>query len=239
METAPGGPSAPTMLGDAQRLLAEVIERWPDLVEARLKGTPRIMQSRPARDRRDLEPGEGLGSLPAPVHLDVLDAMSNILMWADMLHELVAQTVGHDRLDSAASAYSDARPYLRYVVALLPEASETDDEIVEAVTEKAERMRSTILAKLGEVYDGQRLEAVCPFCVGRTFEKLAGARTLTVRVVPSTTGHGGWAIVVVCENPVGCTPFAKECDLWVKGNPAWPIHRWGWLADRLLPARVA
>lgn len=239
-ETAPGGPAQSTaQTEDALTLLAEVTARWPDLVESRLKGTPRITQSRPARNPNDLEPGEGLGSLPAPIHLDILDAMASIVMWADMLHELVAQTVGHDRLEPAVSALADPRPFLRYVEALLPEAAGMDDEIVEAVTEKAERMRSLLLGKLGEVYDGQRLEAVCPFCVGRTFEKLAGERTLYVRVVPVATGHEGLETVVVCENTVGCTPFARECDMWVRGAPAWPIHRWGWLADRLLPARVA
>lgn len=218
-------------------LVAEVIARWPDLVESRIKGTQRIMPSH-TRDPGTLEAGEGLGCIPAPIHLDVLDAMASIVMWADMLHEHVAQTVGHPRLEPAASALADPRPFLRYVEVLLPEASESDPEIVEAVHEKAERMRDIILAKVGEVFDGQTLEAICPFCIGQTFAK-RGARTLRVRLIASRVKEGEQEFVIVCENPDGCRPFSAECDLWIKGRPAWPWSQWDWLAERLLPTRAA
>jgi hypothetical protein len=114
-----------------------------------------------------------------------------------------------------------------------------DPEAADDVRETAGRMRSTILAKLGEVFDGQELDAICPFCVGRTFSKPAGERTLRVRLVPSRIVEGEQEFVVVCENEVGCKPFSAECDMWVKGRPAWPWSQWEWLAERLLPVKVA
>ena len=172
-----------TPLAATLAVIDEVILRWPDLVESRIKGTERVVVSRP-RDPDEVDEGEGFGELPAPIHLDVLDAMASIVMWADMLHEHVAQTVGHPRLEPAASALADPRPFLAYVRELLPEASESDEEIVDAARDKAERMKSLILAKVGEVFDGQTLEALCPFCIGQTFAK-RHIRTLRVRIFPS------------------------------------------------------
>jgi hypothetical protein len=220
-------------------VLAEVIDRWPDFVEAKTKGTPRRGIPSKRRDRETIEEGEGLGAIPAPIHLDILDAMARIVMDADMLHERIAQTVGHPRLEHASSALADPRPFLRYVEVLLPEAFEVDPEAADDARETAGRMRSTILAKLGEVFDGQELDAICPFCVGRTFSKPAGERTLRVRLVPSRIVDGEQEFVVVCENEVGCKPFSAECDMWVKGRPAWPWSQWEWLAERLLPVKVA
>lgn len=227
-----------TALTQTLTLVREVIERWPDLVDSRIKGTKRITPSTAPRDPGELEEGEGLGAMPAPIHLDVLDAMGKIVMWSDLLHEHVAQTVGHPRLEPASSALADPRPYLRYVEALLPEAAEDDLEIVEAVREKAERMRSIILAKVGEVFDGQTLDAICPFCIGQTFAK-RHIRTMRVRLVDSRVREGEQEFVIVCENPDGCRPFAAECDMWVRGKPAWPWSQWDWLAERLIPTRAA
>lgn len=215
--------------------LEQVIARWNDLTESRIRGTLRVVQGS-KRERDELVDGEGFGSIPAPIHLDVLDAMSSILMWADLLHEDVAQVIGHDRLPSAASAYEDPYRFLAYTVELLPEACEMRPDFIEHADERAERMRSLLLAKLGELYDGQTLEAVCPFCVGRTFRKLFGALTMRVRIQPSRTREGETEVFVVCENPDGCTPFSSEVDLWIKDRPAWPMSRWPWLSDRLIPA---
>ena len=221
----------------ALEITREVIERWPDLADAKIKGTHRSGVT-VYRHRDDIEADEGFGSIPAPLHLDILDAMAQIVIWSDLLHEHVAQTVGHPRLDYAASALADPRPYLAYVVELLPEAAESDEEIVEAVLDKVQRMRSTILSKVGEVFDGQTLEAICPFCIGQTFKR-AGERTLRVRLIPSRIKEGEMEFVIVCENPDGCRPFAAECDLFVKDRPAWPWSQWEWLATRLIPVRGA
>lgn len=219
-------------------ILRVVIDRWPDFVEAKTKGTPRPSVARRPRHRDELGEGEGYGCVPAPLHLDILDSMATIVAWSDMLHEHVAQTVGHPRLEPAASALADPRPFLEYVVALLPEAAESDPEITDAVLDKGERMQSIIIAGLGEIFDGQTLNAICPFCVGQTFKR-PGERTLRVRLVPSRVTEGELEFVIVCENPDGCRPFAAECDMWVKGNPAWPWSQWEWLAQRLIAAQVA
>lgn len=235
--------------------LDEVIKRWPDLVESRLKGTPRpktpgAILSDSGRERMNQQRREDVayaddrapGASVAPLHIDVLDLMATILMQADLLHEHVAQTVGHPRLAHPSSAYADARPYLRYIRELLPEACETDEEMLEAATEKIELIHDEVLMALGEIRDGQRLNAVCPFCVGRTSKRLAGELTMRVRIRDiSTAEHPGLAeFLVVCENPDGmCQPFAREVDTWVGSNPAWRYPRWAWLAKQLHSARSA
>lgn len=218
-------------------LLREVVERWPDLVEARIKGTARPGRQS-FRDPEEVDEGEGLGAIPAPIHLDILDAMASIVCWSDMLHEHIAQTVGHPRLEPARSALADPRPFLRYVEALLPEAVQTDPDMLDAVHEKLDLMKAVILGKLGEVYDGQTLDALCPFCVGQTFAK-RHIRTLRVRLIASRVRPGDTEFVIVCENPDGCRPFAAECGMFVKGRPAWPWSQWDWLAKRLIPTRAA
>lgn len=235
--------------------LREVVTRWPDLVESRFKGTPRPVvpgahlgdmgRWRMDQQRRedvanadDRAPGESV----APLHIDVLDLMASLLMRADLLHEHVAQTVGHPRLASPPSAFADARPYLEYVIALLPEACETDEDMLDAATEKAELMRDEILMALGEVFDGQRLAAVCPFCMGQTSRRLAGELTMRVRIRDvGTEEHPNLAeFLVVCENPDNmCQPFAREVDTWVGTNPAWRYPRWPWLAKQLHSPRRA
>lgn len=217
--------------------LREVKRRYPDLVESRFVGTERPIVSTRDRDRV-IGTEEGLGSTAAPIHVDVLDAMARLVMWADMLHERIAQCVGHDRLSPAISAYEDPARFLDYVIELLPEAADTNPKVLDHAAAQADRMRQLVLSKLGEIYDGQELDALCPFCLGVTFRHPAGVRTLRVRVIESRR-HDGEEFVLVCENPGGCTPLAAECGLWVQGRPAWPWPDWDWLAARLLPVERA
>ena len=233
-----------------------VLDRWPDLWESRLRGTARPWRQpdddmpaevRAERDRLaraerieadDRMPGYSL----APLHIDVLDTCANLLMMADLLHEHVAQTVGHPTLHHPPTAHSDARPYLRYIIELLPEACEADPEMADAAAEKAGAMQGMILTALGEVTDGQLLNAVCPFCMGVTSRHPSGgARTLRFRFEEIDDPKMGAQVdpLIVCENPVGCTPFAAECAKWVHGKPAWRWPDWDWLAERLIPAKAA
>ena len=216
--------------------ITTLINRWPDLVESRIKGTPRPWREQPT-ERHQVEEGVGFGSVPAPVHLDVMTAMAELLDVAYGLHEHVAQTVGHPRLAPPVSVYDDVRPYLAYVAATLSEACDTDPDMAEAAHEKAVEMSTTLFTKLGEVTDGQRLDAVCPFCLGRTPKRPAGGdRTLVVRIIPARAARepGEEEAVIVCENPVECPVQASECGLWVHGRPAWPWTDWEWLGERLL-----
>lgn len=240
---------------DPIQTLRWVLDRWPDLWESRFRGTARpwrqpddiptevrMERDRLARIERieadDRMPGYSL----APLHIDVLDTCADLLMTADLLHEHVAQTVGHPTLDHPATAQADPTPYLRYVIALLPEAMEADPDMREAATEKAEAMESMILVTLGEISDGQMLNAVCPFCMGVTSRHPSGgARTLRFRFEEIQDAKMGTLAdpLIVCENPVGCTPFAAECAKWIKGKPAWRWPDWDWLAQRLIPAKAA
>lgn len=224
-----------TDLQETKTLLNEVIDRWPDLAISRFKGTARVIAATTRRPAEQLEEGEGFGSVPAPVHLDVLDAIAAILDWAYTLHEHVAQTIGHDRLTPPVSIYANPRPYLEFVRDHLPGACDDDHDMLEAVHDTTHRIKSLIFTKIGEVFDGQELEALCPFCLGQTFKRLFGERTMRVRLVESRVREGELEPVVLCENPDGCRPFAVECDMWVGSKPAWPLSRWGWLAERLLP----
>ena len=96
---------------------------------------------------------------------------------------------------------------------------------------------------LGDLEDGHTLNAICPFCLGRSPRNpVGGARTLRIRMVevkhrkPEGDEHVIDEPVVVCESGT-CTPFAAEVSRWVKGKPAWPWPEWEWLAQRLLDPR--
>lgn len=235
----------PTDLAAALKSLQTVIDRWDDLEASRIKGTKRPHLSgqrtltRQAADRRNAQRLEDIanaddrapGYTEAPLHLDVLDIMSGLLMSADLLHERVAQDVGEDRLDHPASAYDDPAPYVAYVLKHLPAATQL---VQEYAAEQAALMESAILLALGEVFDGQQLDAVCPFCMGRANGMMFGEITLHIRLIPSTANPEHVDFAVVCENPNGCTPFANEVDVWLWGRPAWRFQRWAWLADRLI-----
>jgi len=251
--------------------LTWVRTRWPDLLEARLRGTPRpwhqvdetppevaAERDRAARIERIEADGRMPGYSLAPLHVDVLDTMAQVLMIADLLHEDVAQAVDYPRL-----AYPTARlgpgpyldvdddigpePYLDYVIALLPEACDADPKLVEYAQTKADAMQTMIRTVLGEIVDGQLLDAICPFCCGRTPHcPVGGAKTLHFRLLPipdkpATQGHVAVTDlvdpVIVCENPVGCKPFAAECSLWVKSKPCWRWPEWEWLSVRLFTTR--
>lgn len=231
--------------------LVTVRDRWPDLEEARLHGTPRPWQhtemteiARAERSRRDRQERADIARLRlpvmgysrAPLHVDILDTMAAILMDADLLHEAIAQAIGHPTLAHPASAYDDPWPYLEYAIELLTEATETDRGMIVGAAEYAEAMERAMLVVFGEFHDGQVLNAVCPFCCGRTFVKPAGEKTLRVRIVPDHRDETKTEVVVACENPDGCRPFAAECGMWVKGRPAWPWSQWEWLSERLLRA---
>lgn len=225
-------------------------DRWGDLVEYRLKGTPRPWRQpndltpelRAARDalaRLELaeadKAGRAPGHTPAPLHVSTLDVMVDVLAEADTLHETVAQYLGHDRLEPAMSALDDPIRFLRYVAARVGEAAGHSEDLFEVIAERARHMRSAVTVELGEIEDGQTLNAICPFCVGVTPRTPAGGgKTLRFRLVESRLDKAEREALIVCEND--CQPFDAEVDTWHRGRPAWPWSQWEWLAERLLPA---
>lgn len=242
---------APALIRSVIADLDWTAERWDDLVEYRLKGTPR-----PWRQPDELDPyrkaiadalarveraeverwGRAPGFSPAPLHVSTLDVMVDVLAEADTLHQTIAQFLGHDRLEPATSALDDPTRFLRYVAARVADAAGDSDALFDLVAEKAADMRSAIAHELGEVEDGQTLEAICPFCCGVTSRHPAGgAKTLRFRMVADALRRGEKEAVIVCESGL-CQPFMSECSVWVKGKPAWRFPDWEWLAERLLPA---
>lgn len=215
--------------------LLYLADRCHDIREARLKGT-----QRPWQQPADLDPSQraerdaqarleradrnlhALAEAPAPLHLDVLDLLVDLLATSDDLAERVAQAAGVERLPPAASHTADPEPYLRHAAAHLAAALEADPQLGRYVEEEASRLRYDVAKALGEFVYGQRLLVVCLWCHGGATHSY----TWRVREV-----HGEAA--VVCESGV-CEPPEADCGTWHRGNPAWPLSREGaWLADRI------
>ncbi len=206
-----------------------------DITDARLKGTQRPWQQ-PAdltptqAEARDVQAASeradrsvlSIGEHPAPLHLDVLDLLVDLLATADDLAERVAQAAGVERLPPAASAMADPTPYLRHAAEHLAAAVMYDQQLGHHVEAEAVRLRYDVAKALGEFVYGQRLLALCPWCRGGAEQGF----TLRVREV-----HGHPA--VVCESGT-CEPPEADCGNWHRGLPAWPLDTEGaWLADRI------
>jgi hypothetical protein len=177
-----------------------------------------------------------LGESPAPVHVDVLDTLSDLLMAMDLLHEHVAQTAGLDRLPHASSAFGDPGPYLRFIRENLAAALEADDEILDAAQEKCAQQKASVSRSLALVADGQVLKSPCPWCRGVTPHTPAGgAYTLRVRMIPDPRADAerdDRVAAVVCQNTL-CNPPDADCGHRDRGMPAWLATDWDWLAERL------
>lgn len=243
-------------LDDALADIDWITEHWPDLralvtAEAlpwkqaftQLDAAQRAERNHQAwLDRHDVK-GEVMGEAPAPLNVGILDVLADVLMRCDMLHDHVAQTVGHPRLPAASGIDDDPRPYLAYVRELLPEACQDDPDMAEAAAERLAKVRATIALEVGALEDGQTIAAICPFCMGRTPRfPVGGAFTLRIRMVPMVhrTRAGEeeehHEPLIVCESG-DCRPFAAECSRWHRGRPAWPWPDWEWLAQRLIDPR--
>lgn len=207
-----------------------------DLLEARLRGTPRpwrqpaqldperkAERDEQARIERAERDDHAIGEHPAPLHLDTLDVLVDVLHTAETVADRVAQAAGVDRLPPADHALADPRPYLRHAARWL---RHTDPRIALWAEHEAARLRTTVAVTLGEVTDGQTLDAPCPWCGDER------ARTLRVRTL------AGDLKAVVCHGV--CEPSDADCGTWWRGRPAWPLSTEGdWLAARLTHAAGA
>lgn len=226
-------------MNPAQRVAADlryIAERYDDFHQARLKGTPRPWQQPQGASGRDAVRTElartehaertalAIGEHPAPLHLDVFDALIDLLATADELADRVSQEAGVDRLPYPRSAMDDAAPYLRHAAEHLQGVGH---DLLAYVAEHVTRLRSVIDRHLGELTTGQRLLAECPWCRGVT-DSHPGGGAFTLRVRQS-----GGDILIVCESG-GCEPTEADCGLRHRGMPAWDLHTEGaWLADRI------
>lgn len=136
----------------------KIIDRWPDLITSRIKGTPRPTipgthlgdrgRERMNQQRRedltnadDRAPGKSI----APLHIDILDLMTKLLTDAHTLANHVMQTTGQQPLPPPISTTMSPRPYLKRIIEFLPQACADDEDMLEAVTEKANLMHDEIL----------------------------------------------------------------------------------------------
>jgi hypothetical protein len=215
-----------------------VIAYWPDLTEARLPGTARPWRQpeltpdqRAERDHQArIERAEradwALGESPAPVDVGVLDLLASLVWDADTIAERVSWEAGIEPLAPPSSAFADARPYLAFAVKHLPAITSADPEVMHEVARMARGMVQQIARALCLVYDGQRLDVVCPWCQGRTeLAPVGGAKTWRVRQLP------GDLVAIVCEGV--CEPPARDVGTWWRRMPCWPVHDWDWLAKQV------
>ncbi len=225
-------------MSDLRNALADLFwlaDHADDLLEVRFKGTSRPWRENSAPDpeqraradeqaaaeRADRNP-LSIGEHPAPVHVDTLDLLVNVLATADDLAERVAQAAGVDRLPYPTSSFVSAEPYLRHAAAWLQPAAGALPELLGYVAEEAARLRALVATHLHELTHGQTLKARCPWCHGGVH----GGFTLRVRQMGERT-------VVVCESGT-CEPDEADCGLRHRGHPAWDLATEGeWLAGRI------
>ncbi|TYB50249.1 hypothetical protein FXF51_56840 [Nonomuraea sp. PA05] len=221
-----------------------VIEYWPDLVEARMPLTTKpLKQTRTIsgeeidlRDaaehieryfRNNLAWGESL----APVDVDILQTILDVLVYADDLAAELGPEMLCPILAAPGPGQLDARPWLRYALARLLELpAGVADGWSEWVWPRVERIYKRTAGALAEIYHGQTVKVVCPWCDGRTEDQpVGGAHTWQVEVLPNNQ------VAIVCHG-TNCNPPPEHVTTWLWGKPCWPITAWEKLAQRLQPA---
>lgn len=227
-----------------------LVSSWPGLVTLAVPSTSsrrpavgRRDQSEDARARREEEAREdraaarlpgavpGTGPVPAPAHVGLLDLLARIVSVAADVAETVTQTAGVERPAPPTSSWVDPRPYFIAARLWLQAAQLADERTVPWVAQQVGPLVVEVARMLGEVHDGQVLDALCPWCKGRTAQG-EGRRTLVVQL-PRTENpdHGP---VIVCRGD-GCEPPLDKCGMRVGGRPAWNEREWDWLAKLLDP----
>lgn len=203
-----------------------IIERWPHLLESRLKGTPRPWKQpditpeqraeidHRAREEKLQRGAFVLGESPAPVHLDVLDKAQAFALKIQSLALLVSDELQHN---VTRHRNPDAITLLLYIRGHLNKVSNDTWNKARKITAE---VRAGMALHFTEVFDGQRLKTDCPWCTKpRLFIRMIG---------PETNPQP----VVVCESGV-CEPPSADCGTYWRGKPAWPFFEWEWLSQRL------
>jgi hypothetical protein len=185
--------------------------------------------------RVDIAPGES----PPPYNLEVADLLSELLAEADTMADKVADNVEAMLLawagswaqnpetlrpPAASSAFADPAPFLLMLHDLIGYV--TDPDIVEDVADRCQHLSDRAAQVLGLVFDGQLLDATCPWCQGRTDRHPEGGRrTLRVRMSQDDDPRA----LIVCEGGY-CDPGSNSGLMW-KHLPAWDLLNEGdWLA---------
>ena len=222
--------------------LAWLIDVTPGLAESRIRGTDQpwrpadlTPQARAERDRQARaefaeRSAKAPGEHPSPVHEHLVDLFADVVIAAERLAENLTQPAWCPMIAPPSSAFADPRPYLRLALACLPLVD--DEDLLAWAATGARCMVTAVATATGEVYVGQHLDVVCPWCRGVTPETPAGgARTWRVRELP------GGQTAIVCEGV--CEPPLRDVGTWWHGQPCWPMREWDWLAGRLRTEGVA
>lgn len=188
--------------------LAYLHARWEPLNEYRYKGSPRPWREPINRWLPEGEETAPTSSGPAPMHLTTFALIEGI-------------TAGV-RDWTIQAGQNPERPVpqllegLDGLVPVSPASGSWARQVAGWAADTAHRTRE----HLGEVTDGQRLKAVCPWC---------WYQTLVIRCLDA---NGETVPFVRCESGV-CAPSEHEVSTWWEGLPCWPMADWEWLADRL------
>lgn len=247
-----------------------LIASWPLLVLLNVpggSGRARLLPMRPlsdeARERASAQAREDVaearkpgyvapGKHPVPIDVPLLDLLADFVAVVDDVAGVVTQVAGADRMRPPESCFVDPRPYLVTTRAWLRDANDVDGTTEPWVAAQLHGIADRIASHLGEVHDGQVIEALCPWCCGRTSSRpTGGGLTLVVQdrarratsVAPSSAGADRVEPLIVCRG-ANCTPPDGDVGVWLgpedgPRHPAWPMREWDWLAQRLLPLHEA
>lgn len=197
---------------------------WPLLAMTRIPGTRRPWRHGELtliqRDERDAQLRAErhmaeifLEAQPAPLHLDVLDTL-------DLLWSVLVRTAMNLGVPMPPQRVMGALDDPRQLLELCRAAARRQPDGV--VADHGWAILHTIEAALGEIYDGQKLTADCPWCHGG----IARAPSWRVHLLP------GQLPAIVCESGA-CEPPEADAGTWWHGQPAWPLWEWSWLAQRI------
>jgi hypothetical protein len=214
------------------RDLHYVATSWPDLLESRLKGTPRPWAERiftadektAADDLAKLERRErayGIGDHPAPLHLDVLDTITEVACEMLELEDAVRDALGFGPADRRLPARGADDVWVADAAAWLAASLTTvagHVALLEHVTAEAALMASAVRSSLGES-ECTLIKAPCIAC---------GQMTLRLFCAHDRLADS----YVLCTNR-GCDPDSKVCGARLRGFPFWPLNELDWLNDRI------
>lgn len=210
---------------------------WPALHATRMPGTrpwrppvwidPEQAATRDQQahlDRLYRDP-DAPGSSAAPLDLAALDLLRDLALDVAQLAEIVSMTARCPLPAIACDLRAGAVGALRHAAACLPTAWDANPDVGRWAELETRRIIRRVDRHLGQLRDGQRLSAICPWCGG-------GVRrepTWRVRILP------GDQPAIVCESEL-CEPPSKDVGTWWLGRPAWPMPEWDWLARRIAAA---
>lgn len=216
--------------------LVWIRDTWDQAELLKLKGTPlpwheptitteqRARLDAEARAEKLTRGAGAFGESPAPVHLAALDRnirITRTLQAAALRADTELTTTAPPGYDPAPwlEAHNVRAPAIAHwlTVILTDHAHQLTDDTVAEIARAASRSRRALERATGNVVDGQRLKALCPWC---RYEHLMVRHPANAEPL------------VVCESGL-CEPPPADCGSWWHGNPAWPRWEWDWLAARI------